>query len=215
MFFLQNKMTIWRYIKYPINGVLLTLLLCSCFQSDYTKLVKSELGKGVRQDSLLLGIYFGETRNDFYGKCFDLNKQELATDGGGGFVEYFFKDSLVHETITPIKFLFRPNFDSKNKLAEMILQLSYPGSTPSVPAYQSDSLGFKVEMLLKKWYRGNDFINVKLDNVDVPVKLDGNRRILIYKLDQQTVQVKIQDILHPIFKHSISMERDKENSASE
>jgi hypothetical protein len=207
-------MTIWKFIKYPTSLVLLSTLLCSCFQSDYTKLVKSELAKGVRQDSIFLGIHFGDTRNDFYGKCLDLNKQKLAIDGGGGFVEYLSIDSLLIDKAMPIKFVFRPNFDNKDKLAEMVLRLSYRAYLPSEPAYQSDSLEIKTERLLEKWYGGNDFINVKLDSIEIPVKLDGNRRILIYKLDHRVIQIKIQDILHPIFKHSISRESDKENNES-
>jgi hypothetical protein len=199
-------MIIWKSIKYPTNLLLVCLLVSSCGQSDYTKLVKSELAKGVRQDSILLGINLGDTRDEYYGRCFALNKLHLLSDGGGGFAEYIFKDSLVHQKATPIRFLIKPNFDNKDSLAEMVMQLSYAGWSPTSVSHQSDSLMAKTKKLLKEWYGGNDFISVKLDSIDVPVKLDGNRRILIYKLNPQVVQVRVQDILHPIFQHSITKE---------
>src|SRR4051812_29599909 len=82
-FFLPSMMMIWKYIRYSGSLFLIVLLATAC-ESSYTKLVKSELAKGVRQDSVLLGIKLGDTRNDFYGRCFDLNKEHLIAQGDGG-----------------------------------------------------------------------------------------------------------------------------------
>ena len=97
---------IWRSIKYSISLILLGTIFNGCFQSDYTKVVKSELAKGVRRDSILLGMHFGDTRNEFNGKCFDLNKTHIVSQGEGFSVQYLFTDSLVHQEPTPIKLLF-------------------------------------------------------------------------------------------------------------
>src|SRR3954466_14579083 len=112
-------MMILRYLKLPGKLILLCFLFYGCFQSDYTKLVKSELAKGVRQDSLLFGIRLGDSRNDFYGKCFDLNKKGLITQGSGGvWVQYFIKDSLVRNDTSAIRLLFYPTFDNKDIISE-------------------------------------------------------------------------------------------------
>jgi hypothetical protein len=198
-----------KSIKYSISILILGILSSGC-QSDYTKLVKEELAKGVRYDSVLLGINLGDTRNDFYGRCFDLNKSHLVTDGGGGFVKYMLIDSIFHKDPVGIEVLFHANFDNKDKLAEMLLELTYAGWSPANPAYSADSLKVNTMKLLKHWYGGNDFIIAKVNDKDMTVKLDGNRRILIYKKDEQNVEVKIQDILHPIFRHSISSDSEKE-----
>ena len=64
-----------------------------------------------------------------------------------------------------------------------------------------------------RWYGGNDFIIVKLSDADTPVKVDGNRRIMVRIKDAQSVLVKVEDILHPKFKHSVQVkERTKEGN---
>lgn len=194
-----------RFIKYAISLILFGLGLSGCIQSDYTKLVKAELDKGIRVDSLLLGINFGDTRDEFYGKCFDLNKQQLITQGpGGATVQYLFKDSLVHEAPIDLRLLFIPVFDQSDILIEMNLEFSYLAWAPWNEPYQSDKLKEKVLKLLQLWYKGNEFITVEIDDNNVPIKLDGNRRMLVYLKDTQNVVVKIQDILHPKYRHSIS-----------
>lgn len=193
----------WKCIRYPIRILVLWVFLSSCFQSDYTKLVKSELAKGTRQDSLLFGIKFGDTRNDFYGKCFDLNKQRLVTQGPANTsVQYLFKDSLFHDEPTEIRLLFFPDYDDKQVIAEMDMEFSYLAWAPWNEKYQSDSLEVKIKKLLMHWYGGNEFVSAHVNDAEIPVKVDGNRRILVYIKDAQSVGAKIQDILHPRFRHS-------------
>ncbi|MEO6108287.1 MAG: hypothetical protein ABIP52_17545 [Cyclobacteriaceae bacterium] len=194
---------IWRCILYPISIVVFSAVLYGCFQSDYTKLVKSELAKGIRQDSLLFGIRFGDTRNDFYGKCFDLNKQKIVAQGpGNSSVQYLFKDSSIHNKPTQIRLLFYPSFDKNDVIAQMNFEFSYPGWAPWNKEFQADSLKVKAMELLMLWYKGNEFVTADVNNTKMPVKLDGNRRLLVYIKDAQSVVVKAQDILHPNFKHS-------------
>lgn len=198
-------MMIWRCLCYLIWGGVFSAALSGCFQSDYTKLVESELAKGTRQDSLLFGIKFGDTRNDFFGKCFDLNKQRLVTQGPGNTtVQYVFKDSLVHDEPAELRLLFYPAFDKNESIDEMGLEFSYLGWSPWNKALQSDSLKLKTMELLMLWYKGNEFVMADVNDRKIPVKLDGNRRILVYEKDPQSVAVRIQDILHPRFKHSIN-----------
>jgi hypothetical protein len=191
-----------KYLKFVISSFCLSLLFSGCFQSDYTKLVKSELAKGIRNDSILLGIKFGDTRQDFFGRCYDLNKQHLVTQGSKG-VQYFFSDSTVHHSPTEIRLLFSPFFDTKEIIAEMDLEFSYSGWAPWNKELQSDSLKIKIMKLLMNWYKGNEFIVAKVGGENIPVKLDGNRRVLIHIKDTQNVTVRVQDILHPKFKHSV------------
>ena len=203
----------WRFIKFAISFIFLAAIYQGCMQSDYTKLVKSELAKGVRQDSLLFDINFGDTRNEFFGKCFDLNQQQLISQGPNSqSVQYIFTDAAVHQVPTEMKLLFYPSFDENDKISDMEMEFSYTGWAPWNTKLQSDSLKVKVFELIKYWYKGNDFVTAKTDDIDFPVKVDGNRRILIYILDTQSVGVRIQDILHPKFMHSISNGSAKEQS---
>jgi hypothetical protein len=201
----------WKFIKYPASLFLIAIFFSGCFQSDYTKLVKSELAKGIRKDSILLGIKFGDTRQDFFGRCFDLNKQHLVTQGPSGLkVQYLFTDSLVSKEPNQIRLLFSPFFDTQEMIAEMDLEFSYTAWAPWNKHLQSDSLKVKVMELLMNWYDGNEFITAKVDGGEIPVKLDGNRRILVHIKDTQSVTVRVQDILHPKFKHSGTASEAKE-----
>jgi hypothetical protein len=205
MFYLQNMMMNLKFLKWPISIIVLGITLSGCFQSDYTRLVKSELAKGVRYDSLLLGIRFGDSRDDFYGKCFDLNKQQLVREGPGNTaVQYMFTDSIVHAKPTEIRLLFMPKYDEKNIITEMNMEFSYREWTPWVPELQSDTLKVKTMEILMEWYKGNEFVIAHVQDTEQFVKLDGNRRVVIYKLDPERVVVKVQDILHPMFRHSIT-----------
>lgn len=180
-------------------------LLFSCFQSDYTRLVKSELAKDKRVDSVVLGINLGDTRDEFYGKCYDLNQQRLVTQGpNGATVQFLFTDSLVHATPTPLRLLFIPLFDEQDTIAEMNMEYSYVGWAPWKRNLQSDTLFQKVQQLLEKSYGGNRFIFPEVAGKHTPIKLDGNRRMIVYQKDERNVVVKVQDIRNKLFRHSIT-----------
>lgn len=200
-------MICWKFLKYLTNLFVVTsvVFLYGCFQSDYTKLVKSELEKGIRSDSLLLGIKLGDTRNVFFGKCFDLNKQQLIAQGPDNTtVQYIFMDSLAHNEPTEIRLLFYPIFDEKEVIIGMDMEFSYTSWAPWNENFQADVLETKLMDLLKMWYSGNDFIKAKVRDKELLVKVDANRRILLSRKDAQSVIVTIHDILHPRFMHSIS-----------
>jgi len=171
-------------------------------------LVKSELAKGVRKDSILLGIRLGNTRNEFNGKCFDLNKQHLVMEGDGHSVQYLFTDSLVHRKPTQIRLLFVPAFDDKEVITNMDLNFSYVAWAPWHRHFQADSLEKKVIKLLMLWYGGNEFVIANVGDNQVPVKVDGNRRVLVYRDDPQRVIVRIEDILHPKYRSSVGLPDD-------
>jgi hypothetical protein len=190
-----------RFIKYS-GSLLIVAIFTGCFQSDYTRAVKSELAKGIRVDSILFGIKLSDTRDRFYGKCFDLNKAHLVTQGpSGNTVQYIFMDSLLHDSPTELRLLFYPTFDKENKISEMKMEFSYTAWAPWNESFHAKNLIPIVKELMLKWYKGNPFVDAKINGNLVPVKVDGNRRILVTEKDVQSVSVSVQDILHPMFKH--------------
>jgi hypothetical protein len=192
----------WKFIKFLINIFIISFFLNGCVQSEHTKLIKSELAKGVRHDSILLGISFGDSQKEFRDKCFALNRQHLTTEGPGFYVQYFFSDSLPHERSAMIRLLFKPDFDKNDLITDMDLKFNYMGWAPWNRPYQSDSLKVKVIRMLE-WYKGNKFVIAHVGKEEIPVKVDGNRRILVFEEEPQTVVVRVQDILHPKYKETI------------
>ncbi|MEM9389241.1 MAG: hypothetical protein AAGA02_02135 [Bacteroidota bacterium] len=191
-------------MKKCIKGLFLILVIAGC-ESAYTKMVKKELSTGIREDSLIFNIEFGDTKKEFYDKCWQLNKKELVTNGPKNqMVEYTVNDSLFHDDPTKIKFLFYGTFDDSDKLNGMDCEFAYPSWSPWNQKFSSDSLEVKVRLLIKNWYSGNDFIEVPLeDEPNLWVKVDGNRRIVLKKLDQQSVSMKIHDLLHDEHRHNM------------
>jgi hypothetical protein len=186
-------------MKFLISGLVGCFVLAGCVQSDYTRMVRSELAKGVRHDSILLGINFGDSQEAFRERCFALNKQHLTMEGPGFYVQYFILDSAFHDRPTSIRLLFQPSLDDKNVITDMDMKFNYTGWAPWNRQYQSDSLKVKVIQMLELWYKGNKFVTANNGKEEIPVKVDGNRRILIYEDKPQTVIVKVQNILHPKF----------------
>lgn len=178
------------------------LFFSGCIKSEYTKLIERELARGQRQDSILLGISFGDTRIFYFDRCMKLNKEQLVVQGSSGtYVRFLPMDSVLWGLGRGIKMEFEAGFDAQERINEVKIQFSYLGWAPWNKHLQSDVLKPYVITQLEKWYNGNDFIGIVSNNDSLSVKVDGNRRVIVGLKDDQTVLVSIQDILHPRFKH--------------
>lgn len=174
-------------------------------------MVKAEMAKGVRYDSILLGIHFGDSNHDYFGRCLDLNRAGLIEQGEGVSVRYIVSDSLEPMLLAPLEIDFYPTFDGQNKISELRLKCKYTRWTIWNRPLHADSLAVRMQSLLKKWYGGNDFVIAKMDSLEIPVKVDGNRRIMITLLDATQIEVQVQDLMNPMFQHSIyRKEEEKE-----
>jgi hypothetical protein len=198
-----------RQILYAVLVTAVWFYLAGC-QSDYTRMVKEEMAKGVRYDSVLLGINFGDSNHDFFGRCYDLNAAGVITQGTGVSVRYVLSDSVDTSLAAPLAIDFYPTFDQNFKIAELRLKFGYVGWNGWNKSLHSDSLRLKVMSLMKEWYGGNDFVIARLDSTELPVKVDGNRRIIVSILDASQVEAQIQDIMNPMFMHSIYRKEEKD-----
>ncbi len=181
-------------MKYPnfkiILVVVLTLTMFNC-ESEYTKLVKSELSSGKKNDTILFNLNFGNTRKEFFAKCWELNKKELVTNGpANNYVQVLLepKDSL--ESYKSIQMLFYGKFNSDDIMTAMDLKFSYEAWSPWNEDLQADKLLPVVQDTLLRWYPGNPFMKVK----NVLVKVDGNRQIQLKQESDKDVSVLIEDL---------------------
>lgn len=187
----------WTFFKLLISISLVSLT--GCWQSEYTKMVKSELKRGVRYDSVFLGINLGESRQLYQEKCSSLNKNKLLGMGSkGGVVHRFMLEPS--DSAQLVEVLVKPNFDQDEKISHFSLEYMYVAWSPWNKQLQADSLHPRLLAYMQRQFGGNEFIKVDSDNNLFWVKMDGNRRIVMAKPDANQVTVKVYDMLHPLFK---------------
>jgi hypothetical protein len=168
------------------------LLMNGCSPgARYERLLRHELARGVRYDSLFLGLYLGMPEKDFYTHCWQLNKRGLIRQGEGNVsVQYEMKNELPF----PALMNFYPKF-SDGKISEMPVKYKYSGWSPWNRKLSSDSLQHELLNYYEKIY-GKGFLIVSHRTYgNAYVKIDGNRRISIFKADELYVKVTFTDLL--------------------
>jgi len=167
--------------------VLSAALVIGC-KTKYDRVVEREMSKGVRHDSLFLGLHFGMERDEFYRHCRILNKQKKITQGKRGSV-YYPIQGFRHAT----NMNFSPSFDEE-KIYEMQILFDYRGWAPWNKDLSPEALMEEVLELMKDWY-GPDFFEIEMANGDKAyAKVDGNRRIIIYRKGERHVKVVFSDL---------------------
>ena len=191
-----------------LNNIVFCLLFLICFsaceiESEYSKLLKKELKSGKTFDDLFLGLKIGQSKDDFYEICADLNKKKLITSGARNlYPEYILypKDSVKNGK--KIRMSFMGIFDDDRIMKGMDIRFNYYSWIAWNQEYNSDNLISEIKDTLQLWYPGNDFIEIdlKLDsnNNFAFVKVDGNRQITMYKIDGRDVAVIIEDVSEKI-----------------
>ena len=183
--------------------LVLTLFLACEIESEYSKLLKKELKSGKSFNDLVLGLKIGQTKDDFYEICADLNKKKLITSGARNlYPEYILypKDSV--ENGKKIRMSFMGIFDNDRIMKGMDIRFNYYSWIAWREEYNSDNLINEIKDTLQLWYPGNNFIEIdlKLDSKNnlAYVKIDGNRQITMYKIDGRDVAVIIEDVSEKI-----------------
>lgn len=168
----------------------LCLLLFSC-KSEYQKLEEKELASGKEVNELFLGLELGMPKRDFFETCWQLNKQGKLTNGPTELsVEY----SASMPSGFPAKMRFYPQFDQE-KIYLMPIEFTYEGWAPWNEELSAEKLREDVVKLFESWY-GPGFIEVRSEDKSqvVYVKMDGNRRIRIFKKHISAVRAEISDL---------------------
>lgn len=176
-------------IVYALFLIISIVFTVSCEQkSDYEQLVESELEKGVRNDSLFLGYYFGMERQEFFDYSWQLNQQQVIL--GGSRIEYELDNFKKNATMR-----FYPEFKD-NRIYKMPVEISYDAWAPWNKDLFSDSLIVEVLDHYKDEY-GDDFIKTRHpeNGKEAWINISGNRRIAIFKKDDTVVQIEFMDLL--------------------
>ncbi len=178
-------------ILWLIPVLIAGLMIYGCSpRSEYENRLKDELASGVRYDSLFMGLYFGMPEKDFYTHCWILNREGLIKQSSNNtMVEYESKDELKY----PATMNYYPEF-VQGKIFEMPVRYIYNGWAPWNKYLSSDHLTLDVLRLYEKTY-GKGFIKVKHSKRGMAyTKIDGNRRITIFKEDDRYVWAVFTDM---------------------
>ncbi|MBA4408138.1 MAG: hypothetical protein C0397_01785 [Odoribacter sp.] len=181
-----------KHLKLISIFLISAFLIFGCSQkAKYDRKLKQELASGLRNDTLFMGIYFGMGQKEFYTHCWKLNQKGLIKQGlRNTTVEHILKDELKY----PATMNFYPEF-AQTKIFEMPVRFVYNGWAPWNTKLSADSL--QVQVL--KWYEkqyGKGFMEVKHPKRGIAyVKLDGNRRISIFKENETYVWAIYTDML--------------------
>lgn len=189
-------------IVWAVPVLIAGLVIYGCSpRSKYERILKHELASEVRYDSLFMGIYLGMSDQDFYTHCWMLNREGLIKQGTNNTtVEHELREELKY----PATMDFYPGF-SQGKIVELPVRFIYNGWAPWNKSLSSDSLQSDV----LKWYEkiyGNGFLKVIHPKRGIAyVRIDGNRRITIFKEDDLHVWTVFTDM---------SVKRDLNDSTS-
>lgn len=188
-------MTLRNVVK--VLMIFLVIMMSSC-QSDYTKLVKRELASGKQNDSIFYRLKFGQTRSYFFKNCWELNKQQLLSQGpNNGYVQAFLHPQDTTDRVHDIRMLFYPRFDPNDKIISMDVKFSYVAWAPWNKDLHADKLLPRVKDTLLKWFPGNKFMKVR---DSILVKVDGNRQIQLSEGSDRDVSVLIEDLNYKLNK---------------
>jgi hypothetical protein len=172
--------------------ILISVFACNSDERKYDRLVKEELSRGIRKDSLFMGMTLGMTQKEFYTHCWNMNKKGIFVDGANSMTVLY---KLNKELKYPASMNFFPAFQ-QDKIYKMRVMVGYDAFAPWNKHLFADSLQLDVLRLFKKWYKDTNFITMT-DPVKgtIYVQVDGNRRIIIGKFDDAHVKVDYTDLL--------------------
>lgn len=129
-------------------------------------------------------------QKEFYDYCWEQNKKQLFIHGPGNqSVQYKLEDELKG----PVSMQFYPTFHEE-RIFEMPVTFTYESWAPWNRQFGSDSLMVEMLPLFKKWY-GEDFKQLQHPTMGIVYyKIDGKRRINLFKKDDQFVQAVFTDL---------------------
>ncbi len=177
-----------RYL-YSLFLVVIVCITCQS-ESDYQRLVRKELAKGIRVDEVYLDIYLGMPQQEFYDYCWEMNRENKMQQGPSNMtVQVDMSDTLRH----PSKMFFYPTFVD-GKIASVPMSFSYDAWAPWNKQLATDSLLVDVVDALGRWYGELERMGDS-ERGYVYVRVDGNRQVKVFKQAlKNQVKVVISDL---------------------
>jgi hypothetical protein len=160
-------------------------------KTEYERVKEREISSGKVVEDLFLDLRFGMGRKEFFGTCWEHNKNGILTNGGHLLMVQY-KPEMPSGKVADM--FFYPEFE-ENKLYFMPMEFVYPAWFPGNEEFSNENLFEDVVDLLGNWYGAGFFEVANKDrSIRAMVKIDGNRLIRVFKKDISTVRVEILDL---------------------
>jgi hypothetical protein len=171
--------------------IITALVLLSSCKSEYEKVESRELASGKIVNEIFLGLELGMDKKKFYETCWDLNKEGVLTNGPGELsIEY----AAELPSGNPAKMRFYPKFED-DKIYMMPVEFTYEGWAPWNEDLAVEKLREDVVAFYEQWFGPGFFEVTNEDKTQIVfVKIDGNRRIRIFKKHESIVRAEIMDL---------------------
>jgi hypothetical protein len=179
---------------FSVLGLILCLVSC---KSEYSKAVEEGLASGIKNDSLIFGMRIGQTQEDFYKICWNLNKQKLISEGPGNMTAKYIEPVLLgQDSLKRRSMLFYGIFDNNKIMQGMDMTYSYYAWSTWNKKMHVTNLVEDLKSDFEKNYPSNPFIEIDLgmNEYKAYAKVDGDRQITIYPKNEKDVVVKIENL---------------------
>jgi len=177
--------------------IIILILIIGCQKkSEYSTILTRELEKKNEFNDLIFDMKIGQSRQDYFDICYQLNKQKKIISGERSLnPELILKSKKGSTKGSNIKMSFNGIFNEKKTMRGFEMRFYFTGWSNWNKDLSSENLLFQLKDTLRKWFPGNDFFKVNFENnLSAEVKIDGNRRILAYKVNSKDVAVRIEDM---------------------
>ena len=184
-----------------LNRIFFTIIIFILFvgcqrQSEYTKVLTRELEKKNEFNDLIFDMKIGQSRQDYFDICYQLNKQKKIISGERSLnPELILKSKNSSVKGSNIKMSFNGIFNEKKIMRGFEMRFYFTGWSNWNKDLSSENLLDQLKDSLNGWFPGNNFFKVNFENnLSAEVKIDGNRRILAYVVNSKDVAVRIEDM---------------------
>jgi len=184
-----------RFFLVVISILGVMLFSCNDKEMSYETYVAKELASGERNDSLIYGIHFGMTEEEFKSYCTGMNLQKRFMPNPRGSAVRL---ALQKGFGAPVVFDFFPVLHSDKAITKVTASMKYRDFSYYDKTYDIGNLVIEAEKYFEDGYGGNKFIAIPHENIllkHMYVKIDGNRKILLKPtFEGQELQIEFEDL---------------------
>lgn len=157
----------------------------------YRDLLRSQAQLPSSQNNTILEIRFGQSKADFFQYCWKMNAQKIFFNANGNQNVIFKMDSAFKSEVS---WKFFPEFRN-DRIVKLNAVLNYDNFAPWNSSSSADSLLKDIISVFSNWYGKSHFLVLQDSSGEKKlVKIDSNRLISIWKMNEKDIAVQFTDV---------------------